>query len=84
MSLLDLFFHKKESSVSNTPVKVSSDTQTIVIMREQLEQFMQKEQIDSRAEAMEQMRNIMYKYISDTSQIPLDCLKEELTIKFEF
>lgn len=77
------FLKRNKRIDDNMPIKVDKDSSTVKVMQEQLSSYMDKYKISSRATAMEIMREDLYKYFSKEGKIPLDDVKDFITIIFE-
>ena len=58
-------------------------TETIVIRKEQLQRYMKDKNVESQAIAMEQMREIMYKFLAEQAKTKVEVVKDNIIVKFE-
>lgn len=73
----------RKNDIGKEMVKADLDLKTIIISKAQLAKFMEMEKLESRAKAMECMRDQLYSYIAKVAKIPLNFTREMVTIKFE-
>ena len=58
-------------------------TETIVILKEQLQRYMKDKNVESQAIAMEQMREIMYEFLAEQTKTKVEVVKDNIIVKFE-